>query len=288
LPGDLLYPAKLATEDIRMALASGPGEQVRLSLQFVENRAEEIQELVTAGRPVPDDVAARMERHIENALNKTAQAAEGETLGLLAQVAERTRTQTQRLEQVQGQASQQVQVRLQNAVAVCLQGVEAAEAGIEDPLTFRWLYQHQEVKGDKEPKAPDGPAQEQNEHQNTPVGTPHRTPTPPGPQDAPQEPAVPAGPQVIPQGPQENGVPQGTSEGPRAIPGPKDEPQGPPATATPTLESPALAPAHLQEPTATAVDPTATAVDPTATGEPHQLPSRPREASGTPQVTPGP
>ena len=106
LPGDLLYPVKLATEDVRLALTSAPADQVDLALQFVEERAEEVQTLVVAGRQVPDETVTRMERHIERALIQAAWASDEEIASLLMWIAERTRTQAQVLEQVQMQVVQ--------------------------------------------------------------------------------------------------------------------------------------------------------------------------------------
>ncbi|MCK4471727.1 MAG: hypothetical protein KAW49_08060, partial [Anaerolineae bacterium] len=141
LPGDLLYPVKLATEDVRLALASAPADQVDLALWLTEERAEEVQALVAAGRLVPDETVVRMEQHVERALAQAARASDDEEMaGLLTCIAERTRTQAQMLEQVQTMAPRQAQAGLEHAVTVCRWGAETAEDGLNDPQMFRYRY----------------------------------------------------------------------------------------------------------------------------------------------------
>ncbi len=256
LPGDLLHPVKLATEDVRLALISAPADQVDLALRFVERRAEEVRTLAGAGRQVPDETIARMERHIERALTQAAWASDEEMTGLLMRVAERTRTQEQVLEQVQATAPQQARPGLARAVTVCQRGAEAAEDGLNDPQAFRRRYRHQQgacpepAEGAPEPaneptneptNEPEqatvtpGSDQEQEqgqeryqqreqEHEGTPVGTPRVTPH--GPQATPV-------PQATPHGPQATAVPQATPHGQQATPGPRATPYGQQATPGP-------------------------------------------------------
>ena len=73
LPGDLLYPVKIAVEDARLTFTAAPQDQIDLVLGFVEERVEEIQGLLEIEHPVPDEAIARMEQHIEQALAYAAQ-----------------------------------------------------------------------------------------------------------------------------------------------------------------------------------------------------------------------
>lgn len=227
LPGDLLYPVKLVTEDVRLALAPAPADQVDLALWLTEERAEEVQALVAAGRRVPDETVVRMEQHIERALAQAARASDDEEMaGLLTCIAERTRTQAQVLEQVQAMASRQAQVGLERAVTVCRWGAETAEDGLNDPQMFRYRYRYQHrvypepAEGTPEPTnepeqvtATPGDDQEpgQNrdqERDRTPVGTPHT---------APHGPQATSVPQATPQGSQRTPIP----------PAPTPQPQQP-------------------------------------------------------------
>jgi hypothetical protein len=237
VPGDLLHPVKLATEDVRLAFTSAPADQIDLALQFVEERTEEMQTLAAAGRQVPGEIVARMERHIECALTQAAWASDEEVTDLLTRIAERTRIQEQVLERAQVTAPQQAQAGLERAVTVCRQGVEAAEDGLRDPQAFRRRYRYQRgtwgptdepgqvtvtAGGDQEQDQDQERYQQQDqERECTPVGTPH----------------------VAPQGPQTTPVPRATPHGPQTTPVPQVTPQGPQRTpvrpaATPRPQDP--------------------------------------------------
>ena len=269
LPGDLFYPVKLAIEDVRLALASAPKDQIDLALQFVEERAEEIQALVGVSHQVPDEAVTRMERHVERALARTAWASDEETAGLLMQIAKRTRTQEQRLEQIQATAPQQARPGLGRAAAVCRWGAEAAEAGLIDPQAFRWRYRHQHgtPAPANEPQQLTVTPGDDQEQEPTSVSTPRATP---------QGPQATFVPQPTPQGPQATFVPQPTPQGPRATFAPQPTPQGPQATSMPQPTP--------KGPRATFV-PQPTPQGPQATFVPQPTPQGPR-ATPVPQATP--
>jgi hypothetical protein len=157
LPGDALYPVKMAGEDLRQSLASTPEAQVRLALQFSDERLAEIEALAEHGLPVPETVVARMERHISRAMNRAAWASEADMPGLLEQIAQRTQAQAQRLEQLRASAQGQNQAQLQKARRICQQAQEEAMAGLGDPQAFRSRYQHREgMPEDVAPPEPPG------------------------------------------------------------------------------------------------------------------------------------
>lgn len=235
LPGDLLYPIKLATEDIRLALTSAPADQVGLALQFVEERVEEIQALVTAGRRVPDETIVRLERHIESALIQAAWVSDEEIVDLLTCIASRTHVQAQTLEQAQATAPQRDQAGLERAVTVCRQGKAAAESGLNDPQAFRRRYRHQQEtleptsESEQATVTPEGNQvqeqeqelyQRQNQERNlTPIGMPSTTPhephaTPVPQTTSPSSHATPS-PRITPHGPQATPDPQATTQGPQ-------------------------------------------------------------------------
>ena len=144
LPGDVLYPVKLAGEDLRLSLASNPEAQVGLALQFSDERIAEIEAMVKRGEELPETVVARMKRHVFRAMNQAAWTSEEEMPGLLKRIAERTQAQAQTLEQLRASSQEQNQVQLENAQRVCQRAQEEATAGLGDPQTFRSRYQHRE------------------------------------------------------------------------------------------------------------------------------------------------
>jgi hypothetical protein len=301
LPGDLLYPVKTTVEDARLALVSAPEHQVGLALQFAEERVEEIQTLAEAGRQVPNVATARLERHIEQALVQAAWVPAEKMDSILDQIARRTRTQTQVLEQKQTQvastASQQVRVALEQAVAVCRRGAEVAQAGLRDPQAFRQHYRYQPGTprpADEEwlvtitPGVDQRRDQEQRQERgqeptSTPVSGPHMTPEGPTqgprvtykPRNLPQDPQSTTGPQTTPQPKEPAPGPQATSQPQEPAPGPQatSQPQEPPPElqATPQPQEPSSKPQATSQPQEPSPRPQAT--------------SQPQEPSPRPQAT---
>jgi hypothetical protein len=234
LPGDLLYPVKLAMEDVRLSLPRASGNCVDLAMRFTEERAEEIRTLTAAGRRVPEETTIRMENHIKHALTQAAWASDEERAGLLMQIAERTRAQERMLGQAQATAPQRAQAELKRAMAVCQEGAEVAEDGLGDPNAFLRRYRHRQRipeptrEPDQATVSPEDTQEQDHDRQGdrerqqeccTPVGTPQATPRGPQPtptlqtstmpQATPREPKhTPAPPTTMPQPQQPGGRPE--------------------------------------------------------------------------------
>lgn len=255
LPGDVLYPVKVALEDVRLSLVSAPEDQVDRSLQLIEKRVEEVQALVAAGQGIPDAAVARMERHVDHALTQAARSSGEEMVGLLTRVAGRMRAAEGSLADLRPAAPPQAQANLARAVTVCRSGAEAAEAGLMDPREFRWRYRHWQGTPDPTP-GPDGATvtpdgdqdqdQDQDQEQYPPrdregTSTPTSTTgapmaTPHGPRVTPMPERTPHAPQLPPREPAMSPDPRGTPHAPQApsatsVPSPA--PQGPSQTAPP-------------------------------------------------------
>jgi hypothetical protein len=157
LPGDTLYPVKLAVEDLRMAVTSSPEAQVRLALQFADERMGEIDALTRDGLSVPEEVYRRMEQSVGRAVNQAAYASDEEMPALLEQIMQRTHIQIRELDRIQANAPEQDQLRLESTQRICEQSYGEAQAGIEDPLTFRLHMQDRENAPDdvSPPEPPD-------------------------------------------------------------------------------------------------------------------------------------
>jgi hypothetical protein len=255
LPGDFLYPLKLATEDARLTLASGPEKQVGLELQFIKERADEIRELAADGQAPPDETIARLERHIEHALTQ-AQAAGEEKDKLLLQIIEHTRTQAHRLEQALAPAS--VQAGLAHAMMVCQQGTIAAESALDAPT----------------PEPPRVTAIPKGTQESSPTLTRTYTPR-----------ATPQSPSLTPQGPQATSSPRATSN-------PRATPQVPRVTSSPRVTSGPQAtppvPQGTPSPSATPPGPRGTPPDPTATPKPQATSPGIQSTPSSPTATPEP
>jgi hypothetical protein len=140
LPGSPLYPAKLAMEQVRMDMARDPADQAALQLTLAQVRTQEIERVALAGS-VPDDATlTRLQTHLNQALRLAAQLPDDAMLGLLTQVRQMTQTQEQALQQAQTRAAEPAQEPLRQATRLLNQVRQDAEAGLQDPQTFRWRH----------------------------------------------------------------------------------------------------------------------------------------------------
>jgi len=73
LPDDLLYPLKLATEQVRLALADAPGDRASVELSIASHRLTEAEKLATTGRTSDALVASALfSQHIASAAAELA------------------------------------------------------------------------------------------------------------------------------------------------------------------------------------------------------------------------
>jgi hypothetical protein len=115
VPGDFLYPVKIAGEQTRLALTQGKADRVRLKAEFVDRRVEEIKTIVnTPEKKTSDrlrDAALGLKRDLDtvkNQLKEVKQEASAPVTAELAKLVDRTTEQvSQELKQVKSEVLQQ-------------------------------------------------------------------------------------------------------------------------------------------------------------------------------------
>jgi hypothetical protein len=191
LPGDFLYPVKLLSEDVRLALTFDPADKAELEMAFVALRVQEMARLAQQGDEVPAAVVARMTRQMEQCMVEIANARPEEAPALLERVMERTRLQQQVLEGAATGSSAETQSRLREASQLMERTRLQAE---NDPQYLEYQRQHQ-YEGTPGPHGqmsptPAGvgqPLQEQNQFSYQGTQGPHGEVTPsPSPQQEEQ------------------------------------------------------------------------------------------------------
>ncbi len=139
VPGDFLYPIKLASEQTRLALTSDKADRVRLKTEFVDRRVEEIKIIVKAPEKNSDRVreaAMGLKRDLDtvkNQLNEVKQEASASKSAELAKmVDEKTVHVTEELNAVKGEATLEAKSAVAEAQAQAVQtGVAAMAVLIE-------------------------------------------------------------------------------------------------------------------------------------------------------------
>jgi len=139
VPGDLLYPAKLLSEDARLAFAQDPADRAALVMAFVAERVEEMERLAQRGEEVPAATVALMTRQMEQVMVEIARSRPDEAPALLQRVMENTRIHQQALEQAGAGSGEQTQTRLQEACAEMERVRQRAE---NDPAYLEYQNQH--------------------------------------------------------------------------------------------------------------------------------------------------
>lgn len=153
LPDSALYPVKLMVEDTQLALADSPLEQADLHMALAQVRLEEMQQLMVANKGADDQFTARLETHLEQALQYAAQTDDTNMVGLLTQMQTMLQAGQRTMQQTQTQLSEPAQNMFGAVNQVMNQYQEQVQVGLEDPQLFRWRHGQ---NPDWEPPCPQG------------------------------------------------------------------------------------------------------------------------------------
>jgi len=140
LPGDWLYPAKLAGEEIRLSLTSDQVTRATDRLARAKTRAQEIERLAQAGRPIDEAALVRLDHSLEAVLLTTAAADPGAISQLLADIEGMTTEMTAMLAAVEAIAddgSQRQAQMLERARLSLLQTQQLAGSARLDTYAFQ-------------------------------------------------------------------------------------------------------------------------------------------------------
>jgi hypothetical protein len=138
LPGDWLYPVKLVGEEARLSLTWSQSARAEYHLQQAQNRVEEIQRLVQAGRPVDEHTLARLEEALEASLLAAASADQGQTPQILFAIERVSAEQAALLGLVQAATvNSRTYKLLDQARANLIQAQSLAQVGRANVYAFR-------------------------------------------------------------------------------------------------------------------------------------------------------
>ena len=136
-PTDLLYPVKLATEDVRLALTTNAAAEYALLLGMVDERVEEIQRLAMEGIPVPTRVNTRLHNQLQMMLQRAAELDDPSLVQAMEQLQVRTQEHIRLFQNTRENASENAEEALQLAEQIMANIRVQAEGALEDPTTFR-------------------------------------------------------------------------------------------------------------------------------------------------------
>jgi hypothetical protein len=155
LPGDFLYPIKIATEQTRLAFTSGKLEKLKLKSEFVDRRVDEIKTLATATDPEQPvrlkqaaEVLKRDLNTVKNQLSEVKSDTTPETADAVKLVDKQSEQIIEDLKLVRNEAPEEVKNSLAEAeVAAVHAGVTAFEVLLEasnDPDS-QWVVSESDI-----------------------------------------------------------------------------------------------------------------------------------------------
>lgn len=141
VPGDILYPVKLATEHVQISLATSGEQRAKLHTEFAGRRLDEINTITTSGVSTPDD--SRMQAAVDGFKQEIAsvntelaaisQNDPGQAAALAIIVDQKTDAYAAAFEQTSGQtASAGSQTQIDEAITAVKQTNEQALDAIVD------------------------------------------------------------------------------------------------------------------------------------------------------------
>jgi len=141
LPGNPLYILKLSSEDQLFASMNEAEVKVVLAVSLAQERVEEVRALVKKQQAIPIDVFYRADYMLRTALMEAAWAPEPLMPNMLAYIIHHTREQSQQLELLKMQATPQNLGAVSNMQTLLLKTQIIALVALENPDTFREVYQ---------------------------------------------------------------------------------------------------------------------------------------------------
>ncbi len=141
LPGQLLYPIKVAVENQHLAYIEDPDIRLMLTLALMEERVNEVEALIKEDRPIPSGIETRIDTLATSALVATAWSDESLMPDMLGFVVRRIRAHVQTLEQLKAHADGETHTRLERLQNIYLNKGAIALAAIDHPQAFRAAYQ---------------------------------------------------------------------------------------------------------------------------------------------------
>lgn len=136
-PADPLYPVKLWSEDLRLALTNDPQAGFDLLAGFMEERFEELAQLAEDETPIPARVSQRLQTQVQLALQQAARMDDAGLQKALERLRVMVQNQTLAMTQLQMMATEQAEQALQLSERIQAQIRSAADEAQENPESFR-------------------------------------------------------------------------------------------------------------------------------------------------------
>jgi hypothetical protein len=134
-PGQILYPVKIASEDLRLSLAPNSGAKVVMDIEFANRRLQEASALTNQQKGIPDSVSSRWGRHVDDIFEHSQQMSDTQMAQILLELQTGLQQQVQTTNQLTAAHPENHElVRLHNEIQA---SINLVEFGISNPTAFR-------------------------------------------------------------------------------------------------------------------------------------------------------
>lgn len=167
LPDEPLYAVKLWSEDIHLQFQGNQETKVERLMEMAQTRIQEMAQLTAEGKPIPDSVRQRLERHLQQALQICTSMDDAVLDRTLLQVRDHLQKQDQEMDRLQLHTQSQDTLQLLTQTRTMLQErLHLVEGGLLDHEMFRNTVRNGFQHGQENPVTPPAPAPTQNMQQN--------------------------------------------------------------------------------------------------------------------------
>ena len=134
-PDHFLYPVKIASEDLRLSLASSSKDKVGMDIEFANRRLQEVNTLTLQKKVVPSSVTARWGLHVDDLFEHSQQLSDSQMAQILLELQSGLKQQVQTTSQLT--AEQPDDHNLSRLHLEVQAGLNLVELGISDQAVFR-------------------------------------------------------------------------------------------------------------------------------------------------------
>ena len=144
IPGEVLYPVKTLSEDVRNMITIDPQASIGLNLDLADRRVAEMAALQEQGQPLEDSLVVRLENHLNTALQQAVNLEGAEFDEAVEQVKNRLKIQQKNMQQVNMNEDPQGEALRTMSSNMIRERIRLLEEGEESPVMLKQQLQGQQ------------------------------------------------------------------------------------------------------------------------------------------------
>lgn len=140
-PEDMLYPVKLASEDVQVQFTSKPESQLELILGFTDRRNQEIKRQIGEGQTPTNKTADRYQQQVDDTLDLAAQLPRTEAILALTRIQAKLQAQNDEIHRIHHPQNPRTAEVLARVETMLHNQLQVVQNGLLDPQKFKAEHQ---------------------------------------------------------------------------------------------------------------------------------------------------